>query len=143
MCMHACNILLALVSIFRRVIPRRDHQTPPLARARVHRLHDVDELLLIVHRPVHLVVVPCPEIDLYVLVPEEEHHRARVVQLVHGVKIGHLRVVRSSVRSSVVASRRRQPSSSSSSSSSRVDAYLRDVHQVYDGKVFNLIRHPR
>ena len=45
------------------------------------------EYLLVLHGPVDLVVVSGAEIDHHVLVPEEEHDRARVVQLVHLVEI--------------------------------------------------------
>lgn len=48
-------------------------------------------LLLVVEGPGDLVVVTGAEIDHDVLVSEEEHHGAGVVQLVHVVEVGHLR----------------------------------------------------
>lgn len=47
-------------------------------------------LLFVVERPRDLVVVSRPEVDHDVLVAEEEHDGARVVQLVHVVKVRHL-----------------------------------------------------
>ena len=48
-------------------------------------------LLLVVERPGDLVVVARAQVDHDVLVAEEEHHRAGVVQLVHVVEVRHLR----------------------------------------------------
>lgn len=47
-------------------------------------------LLLVVKCPRYLVVVTGAEIDHDVLVSEEEHHRAGVIELVHIVEVGHL-----------------------------------------------------
>ena len=79
-----------LVAVLGGVVLWSDHQTAAFPGAPVNSLHDVDELLLVLQGPVDLVVVSCPEIDHDVLVPEEEHHRRRVVQLVHGVEIRDL-----------------------------------------------------
>lgn len=73
------------------VILRADHQTSALLGAAEHGLEDVDELLLVIKNPVQLVIVTGSEIAHDVLVAEEEHDGARVVQLVHGVEIGDLR----------------------------------------------------
>jgi len=62
------------------------------------RYHNEDEvlgralahLLLVVERPGDLVVVSGSKVDHDVLVAEEEHDGARVVQLVHVVEVGHL-----------------------------------------------------
>jgi hypothetical protein len=78
------------VAITRRVILRTNHQTPPLLRTLVNRLNDINKLLLILEHPVELVVVSRAEIAHHVLVAEEEHHRDRVVQLVHLLEIGDL-----------------------------------------------------
>ena len=50
----------------------RHHQPAPLARAAVHRLHNVDKLLLVVHRPVDLVVVASAQVDHDVLRARDE-----------------------------------------------------------------------
>lgn len=81
------------IAIFGGVVFGRHHQTPPFPCAPVHRLHDINHLLFIIYRPVDLIVVTCTQINHYVLVPKEVHHRARVVQLVHLVKVRHLRDV--------------------------------------------------
>jgi hypothetical protein len=78
------------VAITRRVIFRAHHQTPPLLRALVNRLNNINKLLLVLEHPVQLVVVSRAEIAHHVLVAEEEHHRDRVVQLVHLLEIRHL-----------------------------------------------------
>jgi hypothetical protein len=46
--------------------------------------------LLVLHGPVDLVVVACAQIDHDVLVAEEEHDGAGIVQLVHLVEVRHL-----------------------------------------------------
>src|SRR5690242_10604599 len=76
-----------LVSIPRRVILRADDQTPPLLRAAINRLDNINQLLLILEHPIQLVVVSRAEIAHHVLVAEEEHDRARVVELVHGLEV--------------------------------------------------------
>jgi hypothetical protein len=78
------------VAITRRVILRAHHQTPSFLRALVNRLNNINKLLLILEHPVQLVVISRAEIAHHVLVAEEEHHRDRVVQLVHLLEIGHL-----------------------------------------------------
>ena len=65
-------------------------KTASLLGSSVDSLKDVDELLLVLQHPLDLVVVTGTQIDHHVLVAEEEHERARVVQLVHLVKVGHL-----------------------------------------------------
>ena len=52
----------------------------------------VTHLLLVVESPGDFVVVTCAEVDHDVLVAEKEHHGAGVVQLVHVVEVGHLRL---------------------------------------------------
>lgn len=76
------------------IVLRADYQTSALLGAPEHSLKDVDELLLIVQHPVQFVVVSGTEIAHYVLVAEEEHDGAGVVQLVHGVEIRDLRLLR-------------------------------------------------
>eukprot|EP00306_Pavlova_sp_CCMP459_P021172 CAMPEP_0185541328 /NCGR_PEP_ID=MMETSP1381-20130426/1892_1 /TAXON_ID=298111 /ORGANISM="Pavlova sp., Strain CCMP459" /LENGTH=184 /DNA_ID=CAMNT_0028153231 /DNA_START=988 /DNA_END=1543 /DNA_ORIENTATION=- len=73
--------------------PWGDHETASFARTPVDGLDDVDHLLLVCQGPVDLVVVTRAQVDHDMLVPEEEHDSARVVEFVHGVEVGHLRDV--------------------------------------------------
>ena len=93
------------IFIFGGVVLGRNDQTTTFACSSVHRLNNIYEFLFVCQGPVDLVVVTRPKIDHDVLVSEEEHDSARIVQLVHSIEIRH----------------------------------LRDVHQVYDTEVFNLI----
>mmetsp|Transcript_43079 Transcript_43079/g.97981 ORF Transcript_43079/g.97981 Transcript_43079/m.97981 type:complete len:208 (+) Transcript_43079:118-741(+) len=79
------------VLVLGRVVLGRDDETPAFPGATVDNLHNVDELLLVLQRPVDLVVVTRPKIDHDVLVSEEEHDGGGVVKLVHGVEVRHLR----------------------------------------------------
>lgn len=79
--------------VFGGIVLGCDHETSSLACTPVHRLYDVNEFLLVCHGPVDLVIVTRPKIDHDVLVSEEKHNRARIVQLVHRVEIRHLRNV--------------------------------------------------
>ncbi len=78
------------VSVLCGVIFGRHNKTSSLPGSPVHGLDNVDHLLLVLHGPVDLVVIAGAQIDHDVLVPEEEHDRAGVVQLVHLVEVGHL-----------------------------------------------------
>jgi hypothetical protein len=80
----------ASVAVFGGVVLWSNHQTTALAGTPVDGLHDVNEFLLILQGPVDLVVVSCPKINHDVLVPEEEHHRRWIIQLVHGVEVRNL-----------------------------------------------------
>ena len=84
---------MKLVTVLGGVIFGSDDETTSLPGSTVDGLNNVDELLLVLESPVDLVVVTGSEINHDVLVPEEEHHRGRVVELVHGVEIRHLRYV--------------------------------------------------
>lgn len=68
----------------------RHNQTSSFACPTVHHFHYVYKLLLVVHSPVDLVIVASTQINHDVLVTEEEHDGARIVQLVHGVEIRNL-----------------------------------------------------
>lgn len=81
---------LPSIAVPRGVVLGTDDESASLARALVDRLDEVDELLLVVEHPVDLVVVSRPEVDHHVLVAVEEHDGARVVELIHPVKVGHL-----------------------------------------------------
>ena len=59
-----------LVTVLGGVVLGSDHQTTALPGTPVDRLHNVNELLLVLEGPVDLVVVSRPEIDHNVLVPE-------------------------------------------------------------------------
>lgn len=65
-------------------------ETASLLGSSVNSLKDVDELLLVLQHPLDLVVVTGAQVDHHVLVAEEEHEGAWVVELVHLVKVGHL-----------------------------------------------------
>jgi hypothetical protein len=78
------------VAVARRVVLRTHNQTPPLLRPLVNRLNNINKLLLVLQHPIQLVVVSRPEIAHHVLVAEEEHHRHRVVELVHLLEIRDL-----------------------------------------------------
>ena len=73
-CVRAQVCPCASVSVCARV-------QEPLTQRDTH-LDNVDELLLVLHRPLDLVVVARSQVDHNVLVTEEEHDGARVVQLV-------------------------------------------------------------
>ena len=77
------------ISVPRRIILRTNHQTPPLLRAPINRLNNINKLLLILQHPIQLVIISCPEIAHHVFVAEEEHDGTRVVELVHGFEIGN------------------------------------------------------
>lgn len=78
------------VLVLGRIVLVRDDETASSARPAIDNLDEVDELLDVVHGPVDFVVVARPEVDHDVLIAEEEHGRARVVELVHLVKVGRL-----------------------------------------------------
>ena len=79
-----------LISVFGGIIFGRNHQTSSLPRPPVYSLHNVHQLLFVLHGPVDLVVVPRAQVNHDVFVPEEEHGGAGVVQLVHLIEIGNL-----------------------------------------------------
>jgi hypothetical protein len=78
-----------LVTPLGRIILWTNRQPLALASGLVRHLDDINQLLLVVDFEVDLVVVARAKVDLDVLVAPEEHDRARVVQLVHGVEVGH------------------------------------------------------
>ena len=89
-CLDGCE---SLVAVFRRVVFRRNDKPAAFPRASIDGLNDVNHLEFVVKRPIDLIVVARAEIDHYVLVPEEKHDSTGVVELVHGVEIGHFRDV--------------------------------------------------
>lgn len=78
------------VSVLGGVIFRGDHQTSAFSCTPIHGLHNINHLLLVLQSPVDLVIVTGAKINHDVLVPEEEHAGARVIQLVHLVEVWHL-----------------------------------------------------
>lgn len=76
-----------------RVVLRGHHKPLALAGATVDDLEDVDELLLVREVEVKLVVVARAEVAHHMPVAVEEHHRHRVVELVHLVEVRHRRCV--------------------------------------------------
>lgn len=70
-----------LVSVSGRVVFGTDDQTTAFLGALVDSLGNVDELLLVFENPVDLVVVSGSAVDHDVLVAEEEHDGAGIVQL--------------------------------------------------------------
>lgn len=101
-----------LVPVAGTVIFGTDHQTATFPRAAEDSLQNIDELLFILKNPVqlhkdvsdgyhemdeqcwsqsHLVIVTSAKVDHHVLIAEEEHDSAGIVQLIHDVEIGHLR----------------------------------------------------
>lgn len=67
------------------------YQTPAFFGAFVYALHDINQFLLVIDAKIQLVVVSRPEIAHHVLVVEEEKHgKALLVQLVVGFEIRHL-----------------------------------------------------
>lgn len=65
----------------------RNYKTPPFPCSTVHNFNNVNELLLVVHGPVDLVVVSSTQINHDMLIPEEKHDSAWVIQLIHGIEI--------------------------------------------------------
>ena len=65
----------------------RHYKSSPFACSTVDYLHNVNKLLLVVHGPIYLVVISSAQINHDVLIPEEKHDRARVIQFVHSVEI--------------------------------------------------------
>lgn len=84
--MHA----FCLVSVLCGIVFGGDYKTSAFPGATIDRLHDVNHFLFVLQRPVDLVVVAGAQIYHYVLVPEEEHYRTGIVQLVHFIEVGHL-----------------------------------------------------
>jgi hypothetical protein len=71
-----------LIAIFCGIIFGRYHQTSTFSRASVYCLDNINHLLLILQCPVYFIVVASAQIDHDVLISEEEHDCARIVQLV-------------------------------------------------------------
>lgn len=83
---HGCSS----IPIPRRIVLRTNDQTPPLLRPFINRLNNINQLLLILQHPVQLIIISRPEIAHHVLVPEEEHQRHSIVELVHLLEVRHL-----------------------------------------------------
>ena len=65
------------------VVLGRDHKPLPLPGPLVDHLTDVNKLLFFVEQEGDLIVVAGAGVNHHVLVAEEEHRRAWIIQLVH------------------------------------------------------------
>lgn len=79
------------VAVLRTVVLRRYDQSSSFPCSAINSFDYVNHLLLVVEGPIDLVIVTGAQVHHDVLVPEEEHHSAGIVQLVHGVKVWHFR----------------------------------------------------
>lgn len=70
------------VSVFCRIIFGGYDETTAFTGPSIYRLDDVDHFLFILNCPVDLVVVTCSQIYHNMLIPEEKHGSAGIVQLV-------------------------------------------------------------
>ena len=86
---HLTPSISHLIQPLRTIILRTNRQPLPFTRGPIRDLNNIHQLLLIRNLKVDLVVIPRPEIDLDVLVAPEKHDGAWVVELVHGVEVGH------------------------------------------------------
>ena len=73
-----------------RVVFWANNETFTFRCTSVYDLENVNQLLLILQSPYHLVIVSCAEVDHDVSVAEEKHDSARVIQLVHCTEVGYL-----------------------------------------------------
>lgn len=95
-CDHSTLVLFShpipalLVHPLSAIILRTHHQSLPLTRTPIHRLHDINQLLLIANRKIDFIIIPRAKVNLHVPVAPEKHDRARVVDFVHGVEVGDL-----------------------------------------------------
>ena len=80
------------VTIFGGIIFRRNNQSSTLAGSAINCFNNVDKFLFVVNCPVDFVVVSSAQINHYVFVPIEKHHSAWIIQLVHLVEVGNLKV---------------------------------------------------
>lgn len=68
---------LELISVFRRIILGRHHQTPSFSGSSIHRFYNVNHLLFVLHGPVDLVVVSGSQINHDVFVSGKQERRKR------------------------------------------------------------------
>ncbi|KAI9909447.1 hypothetical protein PsorP6_015027 [Peronosclerospora sorghi] len=88
-CSAQTAYLEVLVSILGGIVFGRDDKTSTFARAAIDRLNDIDHLGFVVKSPIDFVIVAGSEINHDVFVPKKKHDRARVIELVHGIKVRH------------------------------------------------------
>ena len=79
-----------LVAVSCGVVFGANNETASLGRAAVHCLDEINHFLLAVDGPVDFVIIACAKIDHNMLVSVEKHNSARIIELVHFVKVGHL-----------------------------------------------------
>ena len=80
----------SLVAVSSGVVFGANNETASLGCAAVHCLDEINHFLLAVDGPVDFVIITCAKIDHNMLVPVEKHNSARIIELVHLVKVGHL-----------------------------------------------------
>ena len=95
------------IFILGRIVLGTDHQSSSFPCSSINRFYQINHFLLIFHCPINLIVVSRPQIDHYVFVSVKKHDCARIVYLVHLVKVGnlgyiHLHII--SIRSSLNSS---------------------------------------
>ena len=78
------------VAVLCAVVFRRYDQPSPFPRSAINSFDYINHLLLVIECPIDLIVVTGTQVHHNVLVSEEEHHRAGIVQLVHGVEVWNL-----------------------------------------------------
>lgn len=76
--------------MFGRVVSRANYEAFAFACASVDYLQYVDHFLFVFERPRHFVVVSSAEVDHDMAISEEKHDGARIVQLVHRIKVRYL-----------------------------------------------------
>lgn len=69
---------LELISVFRRIILGRHHQTPSFSGSSIHRFYNVNHLLFVLHGPVDLVVVSGSQINHDVFVSGKQKRGGNV-----------------------------------------------------------------
>lgn len=80
----------SLVAVSCGIVFGANNKTASLGCATVHSLDEINHFLLAVDGPVDFVIVACAKIDHNMLVSVEKHNSARIIELVHFVKVGHL-----------------------------------------------------
>lgn len=93
MCFEVFEIERVVGSVFilSGVVFGGNDETFAFACSSIDNFADINELLLVVHSPVDLVVVTRTKIDHHMFVSEEEHDGDRIVKLVHRVEIWYFR----------------------------------------------------
>lgn len=80
----------SLVAVSCGIVFGANNKTASLGCATVHSLDEINHFLLAVDGPVDFVIIACAKIDHNMLVSVEKHNSARIIELVHLVKVGYL-----------------------------------------------------